>query len=529
MVNGCASLSATVLTNGAGTIPASISFRSMKLKLTATSLLALTTVLASPVWADVTAADVWANQQALYGASGISLSGDLSDGMLNSPEINIILPMGAGSFQITGEAVSMIENGDGSVTITYPSPMAINMAGGIPGEGSFSAAATLTHDGYTVIATGEPGDIAYVSGGQNLRFEIASIDIEGGEPVDFSMEGSVTLSEWTGNTRVTEGDLITYSASSNTGLVTADFDATADNVTSQSMQTTQPTQTTITASLPAGGSSIMNLSQAIRDRLNITMGTNGGGSNSETITILNGETLNSQVTRSGPQTFTASLGEDGFVLNAEASDFEMTMNDPLIMPFDIVFGIGGVSMGLDLPVNSSDAPQDFRVATGITGLTLGDDIWNIFDRGQMLPRDPADITFDITGVGTSGIDLLDFAAMAQMFGPPPVQVDDVTIEDLRISAVGAELRAMGDMTFDWTDFTTFPGAPRPEGAVTINLDGANRLMDTLVAMGLIPEDQLMMPRMMMGMFATPVGDDMLESVIEVNDQGHLLANGQRLQ
>jgi hypothetical protein len=48
-------------------------------------------------------------------------------------------------------------------------------------------------------------------------------------------------------------------------------------------------------------------------------------------------------------------------------------------------------------------------------------------------------------------------------------------------------------------------------------------------MGLIPEGDLMMPRMMMGMFATTVGDDMLESVLEVNSEGHVLANGQRLQ
>ena len=85
------------------------------------------------------------------------------------------------------------------------------------------------------------------------------------------------------------------------------------------------------------------------------------------------------------------------------------------------------------------------------------------------------------------------------------------------------------MTFDWTDFTTIPGIARPEGKVTVNLNGANALMDNLVAMGLIPEGDLMMPRMMMGMFATPVGDDMLETVLEVNDQGHVLANGQRLQ
>ena len=119
--------------------------------------------------------------------------------------------------------------------------------------------------------------------------------------------------------------------------------------------------------------------------------------------------------------------------------------------------------------------------------------------------------------------------MSQLFGPPPIQIDEVTIEDLRIAAVGAEATATGAMTFDWTDFQTIPGIARPEGAVTVNLNGANALMDTLVAMGLIPEGDLMMPRMMMGMFATTVGDDMLESVLEVNSEGHVLANGQRLQ
>jgi hypothetical protein len=36
-------------------------------------------------------------------------------------------------------------------------------------------------------------------------------------------------------------------------------------------------------------------------------------------------------------------------------------------------------------------------------------------------------------------------------------------------------------------------------------------------------------RMMMGLFAVPAGDDVLTSVIEVNEQGHVLANGQRLK
>jgi len=217
------------------------------------------------------------------------------------------------------------------------------------------------------------------------------------------------------------------------------------------------------------------------------------------------------------------------VLNAQATDFDVTFNDRNLFPGDVEFAMDDLSMNYDVPVNASDEPQDFRVATSLKGLTLGDTIWSMIDPAGMLPRDPAEISFDVTGNGSNGTDLLDFAAMAQMFGPPAIEVDDITIENLRIAAVGAEATATGAMTFDWTDFQTIPGIARPEGKVTVNLNGANALMDTLVSMGLIPEQELMMPRMMMGMFATPVGDDMLETVLEVNSEGHVLANGQRLQ
>ena len=41
--------------------------------------------------------------------------------------------------------------------------------------------------------------------------------------------------------------------------------------------------------------------------------------------------------------------------------------------------------------------------------------------------------------------------------------------------------------------------------------------------------RLRLGRMMMGMFARSVGDDELSSKIEINDQGHVIANGQRIQ
>jgi hypothetical protein len=495
----------------------------------ATSFIALSTALAGPALADVNAADVWSNQQALYGAIGATLSGDISGDQLNNPEINVILPQGVASFQIKTDSVTMTENRNGTVTINYPSPMMISVAGGAPGEGSFSALATMTHDGYTVTASGEPGDISYQSNGQNIQLVISDIFVDDATVADMNVEGLMTLTDWTGTTRVTEGNLITYSTASQVGTTNVDFTFSGDNVSSRSTQTTLPLTSTVEATLPVGGSDVMNLSAALRDGLSVALQSTGEGSSSSAVTMLDGELLSNQNTSTGPQVFDLTLNEDGLAMNGDASEFTMVMNNPIMFPGDLEFGIDTISLDYDVPLNASDSPQDFRVATGLSGITIGDAIWDMFDPSSQLPHDPAEISFDVTGMGTNGMDLLDFAALAQLFGPPPIQIDEVTIEDLRIAAVGAEATATGAMTFDWTDFQTIPGIARPEGAVTVTLNGANALMDTLVAMGLIPEGDLMMPRMMMGMFATTVGDDMLESVLEVNSEGHVLANGQRLQ
>ena len=501
----------------------------MKTRL-ATSVIALSTALAAPAMADVTAADVWSNQQNYFGAMGVNLGGQLSGDMLTNPEVNIVLPQGIASLQIKTDAISMADNGDGTVTISYPSPMTMTVAGGVSNEGSFSAELMLTHDGYTIIASGNPGDVTYVTDGQNMRFEVVNVEVEGDPGVeDFSVEGFMTLSSWTGTTQITEGNLINFTTDSEVGETTADFTFLVDNVTSQSTQTTAPVQTAGTLSLPTGGIDIMNLSGALRDGLAADIQSTGEGSSSTAITTLDGAVINNQVTSTGPQVVSLQIGEEGLAVAAEAADFAMTFLDQMIFPGELDFAMEQVTATYDIPLNASEDEQDFRIATSLKGVTMGDTVWNLFDPSGQLPRDPAEISYDVTGVGTNGTDLLNFAAMAEMFGPPAIEVDEVTIENLYISAVGAEASATGAMTFDWTDFQTIPGIARPEGKVTVNLNGANALMDRLVAMGLIPEDQLMMPRMMMGMFATPVGDDMLETVLEVNSEGHVLANGQRLQ
>jgi len=62
------------------------------------------------------------------------------------------------------------------------------------------------------------------------------------------------------------------------------------------------------------------------------------------------------------------------------------------------------------------------------------------------------------------------------------------------------------------------------------LTGGNTLLDTLVDMGLVPSEQAMGARMMLGVVARPGdGEDTLVSEIEVNEEGQIFANGQRIK
>ena len=171
------------------------------------------------------------------------------------------------------------------------------------------------------------------------------------------------------------------------------------------------------------------------------------------------------------------------------------------------------------------------------GLTLGDFtmsdlIWGIFDPGGQLPRDPATIALDLGGKAKLFYDLFDPEQMeaVESEGAIPGEINALDINGLTVRAAGAELTGEGAFTFDNTDFETYDGMPAPDGAVDLKLTGANGLLDTLIAMGLVPEDQAMGVRMMMGLFAVPgEGEDSLTSKIEVKGDGQILANGQRIK
>ena len=168
-------------------------------------------------------------------------------------------------------------------------------------------------------------------------------------------------------------------------------------------------------------------------------------------------------------------------------------------------------------------PYGFRL--GLEDLSLSEGIWNLFDPAAVLPRDMASLVIDVNGQMRWLVDVLTMEE-ADIDEDVPAEVDSLTIEEVLLQLAGAELTATGGFTFDYSDLSTFDGMPRPEGAVTVVLTGANSLLDKLVQMGLVDAEQAMMARMMSGMLLQPGdGPDTLVSEIAVSPSGQITANG----
>ena len=194
-------------------------------------------------------------------------------------------------------------------------------------------------------------------------------------------------------------------------------------------------------------------------------------------------------------------------------------------------GVDVTELALDfaMPLAKSDQAAPFNLLAKVVDLTVADALWSMFDPGGMLPRDPAVLIIDTKGSATLTEDLMPNAENPTPGTGAAPQLNALDITQILLKFAGAEVTASGALTFDNTDMLTFPGMPLPTGAIDIKALGLNGLIDTLVTMGLVPQDQAMQGRMMLSMFANTTPDrDEITSALEFKD-GHFFANGQQLQ
>ena len=229
--------------------------------------------------------------------------------------------------------------------------------------------------------------------------------------------------------------------------------------------------------------------------------------------------------------FSIAMGTVGLIYDVVQRNvnFNMLVTE---FPLPLSFTAAEVGTSILMPLQKSPEDQEFGLGLTLSDFTMSDVIWGLFDPTGQLPRDPATLVVDLSGQAKVLFDFLDpdQAAVLEQTGTPPGELNALTLNVLELEAAGAKLTGAGDFTFDNSDLVTFDGMPRPLGALDLTLVGGNGLLDKLVGMGLVPQEQAMGARMMMGLFAVPgSAPDTLNSRVEINPEGHVLANGQRIR
>jgi Uncharacterized protein conserved in bacteria (DUF2125) len=487
---------------------------------------------ASGAMAQVTAEDVWQSWKTMSASVGqtITTTSEAREGdtlVVEGLALAINDPTGLVADSAIG-TVRFRDTGTGTVEVTLPESYPISMT--IPPEGTDSQGPTtikmtVSQPGMLMTAGGNATDTSYDFTAPTIAIDVTDVvNADGPANVKFDVDLKGVSGRYlmAGPADAKKLDS-TFAATSAvvTGNGTEEASTFAVNVSIADLAGT-------TKGSFLGIDMMANMATA----LNAGFASNGSMSYGKTSFEVNVDDAGSQSKVTGAMDggnidFGLDKTQLTYAIGMKATEY--TISGSQIPIPQVNLGFGEFAFNLVMPVSKSDAPQNFSFLTKIVDLKMSDDIWAMFDPMGQLPRDPATLIIDTKGTAKLNADIMDPAAAAAMEESVPGELNSLDLTQLQVKLAGAQVDGTGALTFDNTDLVTFQGMPAPTGQVDITLTGINALLDTLVAMGLIPEDQVMGARMMLAMFAKP-GDapDTLVSTIEFKDKG-LYANGQRLQ
>lgn len=486
-------------------------------------------------WADLTANDVWSDWQTYVSSMGYDITGTetmTGDTLrISNLEYTISLPNEGVDLSVKVSELSMTENRDGTVSISIPPSQLLSFFIAIKDEGDAKIDLTYSQIGLVMTVSGDPGNMTYDYSANSLSIDLASLEIDGQATPEFEANASLTLNNVAGQSVMAASDggrastsqmtiaSLNYEIKANNpdGDETFEAQGQSENLTMEStfalpdMADTSDMQALLKAGFTAAGKFSF-----------------GAGNYNMVATGSEGGTINGS---SQGGTFEATIDSTHLLYDFAINMVAMSMTASEL-PFPVSFNFAKYAFRMDMPLGESSDIKDFALAQTLQDFSMADLLWGLFDPTGTLPHDPATISVDISGKARVLVDIFDpdIETVMSKLGHPPAELHALTLNNLLISAVGAELSGTGDFTFDNNDMTTFDGMPAPAGTLALKLSGANTLLDNLVAMGLIGDGEVMGARMGMGMLAVPGdGKDTLISNIEITTDGHITANGQRIK
>lgn len=495
--------------------------------LTTSSVLA---IIAGPALADLTAEDVLADQlsqMALYGLTvqtqGESRSGNVLtvDGLtaaatIPGEDINVILAVGGATYT---------EQGDGSVLVTYPDeiPMVVQISA--PGEDDIAVELTMRQSGMQSLVTGSTDQFRYEFSGESAS--INDLTIEGPADVDdVDLDITFDMTGFLGVMNIAGGDVRPYDFDMTLGAIKMLFDASGleDNETFKMVFDVSDIAARYTGTL-AQQNLMDSFAKAIENG-NTILGSFSHGTASYDVDVVTPDGGIQAAANMASGSFDFTMNERGIDYGGTTDATTITVGGSAIPFPPMTFEMAQYGGRFKFPVVPSEDSQDFAMSFSLVDVIVDPIIWSMFDPGEQLPRDPATIIIDTSGEVVMLQDVFD-PAFAETMGQGEAvgEISALDVNEIKVSLAGIELVGDGALSFN-----NDGPIPVPAGIMNLALSGGNTLLDTLVGMGLLPEEQAMGARMMSGLFARPGdGPDTLVSTIEMKEDGSVLANGQRIK
>lgn len=478
-------------------------------------------------WAELKADEVWESWRGYVENFGyqVEVGNQISaGGTLTLEGVSMSLPVPNMTSRITLDWLKFSERGDGSVEITM-APDAPFALSGDSADGAVDVTAVMRQSGLTLVASGEPGDIAYDYNADTLSLGFDKFIIEGEalEPVlDLRMAGL------DGSAAMKQDDMWRIEGKSTVGTMNMDL-AFEDPDNGQAVTMSLSAQ-----DISSGSRAVVPIDVNLEDpewMVNSGFSASGNLSVAGSAFAMSAEgeeafTISSQA---GASDLDFDMGDGGIAYAGSTKNQVVTFVSPALPLPPLTVSLAESAFDFAMPLMPTEEPADFRFVLRLLQLGLDDMIWQMFDPSSMLPHDPADLVIDVSGKAIMPEGMMNPGG--DMGGVAEPELHNLDVNEIRLSVGGAELRGNGAFTFDNSDLDTFGGMPAPVGSIGFDLFGFNGLLDTLIAMGYLPEDQAIGARMMLGLFARPGGggEDHLTSEIEFREGGSVFANGQQMR
>ncbi|MBM2575305.1 DUF2125 domain-containing protein [Jannaschia sp. Os4] len=476
--------------------------------------------LASPAWADLTPAELWADWQATARSYGATLEagavedrGDalVLDGMTLAYATEV--EGEAVAFDFTYEEVTLTARDAQTVVVTMPERTAFTASSTQFGE-TREDSGTLEQVGMETVVTDDGTTRTYASTGERFtQVTNSAPDEVAGLP---ALIQTVTMTDISSVTTFgAAGDPnAVASESAAAGLVVDVRDPEGSfSVAYQGGGLDLDGRGTLPEGTAEDAFAVMNA-------LDMEVGYGLGPATFKIVSEVEGAAFTSSGSVGASRTDVA-FGADGIAYSGTLDGMDLTVT-PAPIPVPFQGSLDEMAFALTLPTRATPEAQGYGLRMTVAGLELSDAIWSMFDPSGQLPRDAATVRLDLGGDMRVTGDL--FSEEAANAPVPPLEPQSLDIRALEVTAAGASLTGTGALTFP----VLFP-QPQPVGTINLRLTGGFDLLDSLVTMGLVPADQATFIRGMSGVVARPAEDGALVSEIEFTEGGGIVANGLPLQ